>query len=155
MNKEIQDKTPQDLQFLKSSAEFLDNKYRFPGTNFRFGADAVLGLIPYAGDVLTFLVGGLLIIMMYKKGASGKLAFKMILNILIDGVTGTIPFIGDIFDFRYRANLKNINLMIEHYEEGRHRGSAWSMIIILLFSIVILIVLSIYTVWKIMYWILI
>ena len=142
-----------ELKWLEGTADLLDNKFRIPGTRLRFGIDAVIGLIPYAGDVLTFFVGGFMILVMYRKGASGKLVFRMISNILIDGVFGTVPFVGDIFDFRFRAHRKNVNLMIEHYEEGKHRGSPWPMIIFLIIILLGLFVLSLYVTAKIFSWI--
>ena len=145
--------TPKELVWLEGAADILDNKFRFPGTQVRFGVDAVLGLIPYAGDVITFMVGGFLVIIMYRKGASGKLVFKMITNLFVDGAFGTIPLIGDIFDFKYRAHRKNVNLMIEHYEEGKHGGSAWAMILVIIAVLIGLLVLSVYVTSKLVYWI--
>lgn len=154
MRSDIQSAGPiAELEWLESTADLLDNKFRIPGTQIRFGIDGLIGLVPYAGDVFTFLVGGFLIIVMYRKGASGKLVFKMISNILIDGVFGTVPFVGDIFDFRFRSHRKNVNLMIEHYEEGQHRGSAWPMIVLMLLILIGLFILSIYASAKIFGWI--
>jgi hypothetical protein len=64
---------------------------------------------------------------------------RMVLNILIDTVVGMIPFLGDLFDVAFKANMRNLRLMQEHYIEGRHRGGAWKLIIpvlIILFLIV-------------------
>jgi hypothetical protein len=71
----------------------------------------------------------------------------MTLNILIDALIGSIPILGDIFDIAFKANMRNMRLMQEHYEEGRHRGSAWKVIIpvlVLLFLIIIGIIWVIY-----------
>lgn len=150
---EITKTPPKELEGLTTLAEILDNRFRFPGTNFRFGIDAIIGLIPYVGDVLTFIISGYLLIWMARKGTSGMLVVKMMGNILFDGVLGTIPFVGDILDFRIRANTKNVNLMLEHYEEGRHQGSAWWVIILIFVLLILLIALSVYIVWRILYWI--
>ena len=144
---------PTELKSLNVMAEILDNRFRFPGTQFRFGIDAIIGLIPYLGDVLTFLVSGYLIIVMVRKGASGMLVLKMLLNIFIDGAVGTIPFLGDLFDFRHRANTKNVNLLMEHYNEGKHQGSAWWVIIFVIIMLIALIVLSVYVIGKVVYWV--
>ncbi len=58
-----------DLILLDRAAEVLDNKFRFPSTNFRFGIDAIIGLIPYIGDIFTILIGTGLVTIMYRKGA--------------------------------------------------------------------------------------
>lgn len=142
------------LKGLNQMADFLDNRFRIPGTQIRFGVDALLGLFPYVGDVATFLISGYLVAVMARKGASGMLILKMLWNIFLDGAIGTIPFLGDLFDFRHKANTKNVNLMLEHYEEGRHGGSAWWVLIMILLILIVLIVLSVYVVGRVLYWIL-
>jgi hypothetical protein len=133
-----------DLVWLNTTADLLDNRFRIPGTKIRFGIDALVGLIPYAGDVISFFVATILVTVMYRKGASGKLVFKMIGNIWIDGVLGTIPLLGDIFDVGFRANRKNVDLMIEHYDAGKHRGSAWPFILLIIFIALVLVGISVY-----------
>ncbi|HHH50082.1 MAG TPA: DUF4112 domain-containing protein, partial [Saprospiraceae bacterium] len=137
---------------LDQVAQLLDNRFRIPGTEFRFGFDSLLGLVPYVGDVITFGVSGLLILVMGRYGASSKLAFKMIANIWFDGIVGTIPIIGDFFDFGYRANLKNVQLLREHYESGAHSGNVWGILILMFVLLIAAIVLSIFVVWKVMGW---
>lgn len=138
---------------LDQVAQLLDNRFRIPGTNFRFGVDSVLGLVPYAGDVITFLISGALIVIMGRYGASTKLALKMIGNIWVDGVIGTIPLLGDLFDFRYKANLKNVQLLKEHYQEGKHGGSAWGVLFLILILLFLLVLLSIVVMWKVLAWV--
>lgn len=141
--------TSKQLLWLDSSAEVLDNKFRIPGTQIRFGVDAIIGLFPYAGDVITFLVSGFLVLIMARYGISGKLVLKMLGNIWIDGMFGTVPVLGDIFDLRYRANLKNVNLVKEYIAEGRHQGSAWGIILLVLFSLLLMLALSVFVLWKV------
>ena len=69
-------------------ADLLDNKFRIPGTDIRFGVDFIIGLVPYAGDVISFGISGLLVLAMSRRGASGMVLVKMIGNILLDGVVG-------------------------------------------------------------------
>lgn len=140
--------TSRTLRWLDRSAEILDNRFRIPGTNIRFGIDALIGLFPYVGDVLTFLVSGLLVLTMTRYGISGKLALKMLANIWIDGMFGTVPIIGDVFDLRHRANLKNVRLVKQFIAEGKHKGSAWGMIFLILFLLFLMIALSVFVLWK-------
>ncbi len=93
---------------------------------------SLIGLIPGAGDFGTFLVSGYMLTVLSKNGASGFVLARMTLNILIDSLMGAIPVLGDVFDIFYKANQRNMQLMREHYVEGRHRGSAWKLIIPLL-----------------------
>ena len=141
------------LLWLDRTAQLLDNRFRIPGTQIRFGIDSLVGLVPYAGDVITFFISGFLVIAMVRFGAHGKALFKMIGNIWVDGMVGTIPLLGDIFDFRYRANIRNVELMREHFAEGRHRGSAWPIIMAIVLILLLLVVLSIYVVYRVFYWI--
>ena len=145
--------TPTELIWLDRTADLLDNQFRLPGTSFRFGVDALIGLIPYVGDIMTIVIGGGMIITMYRKGASGKLVLKMLSNVGLDALVGTIPILGDIFDFRYRSHRRNVNLMKEHYEEGKHRGSAWGMILLILGFLILLFVLVFYGVGLLLNWI--
>ncbi|HKK75947.1 MAG TPA: DUF4112 domain-containing protein [Saprospiraceae bacterium] len=150
---ELTKRAPAELEGLAALAEVLDNRYRIPGTNIRFGIDAIIGLIPYIGDVLTFIISVYLLFWMVRKGASGMLVIKMLGNILFDGVMGTLPILGDLLDFRIRANARNVDLMLEHYEEGQHQGSAWPVVIMLLILVILLIALSAYVVWRVLYWV--
>ena len=142
-----------ELAWIEATAIFLDNRFRIPGTKIRFGVDSLIGIIPYIGDVVSFAISGLLIIVMARKGASGMALLKMIGNVWIDGVVGTVPLLGDIFDLGYRANLRNLNLLKEHYAEGKHSGSAWPVVIFILLAVFFLIALSIWAIWKLAYWI--
>jgi hypothetical protein len=110
-------------------ARFMDEQFRIPGTNFRFGLDGLLGLIPGVGDLSTFAVSSYLVLLMARNGASGFILARMLLNISIDAALGAIPFVGDLFDFAHKANMKNLRLMKQYYVEGRHRGSAWKVVI--------------------------
>ena len=75
---------------------------------------------------------------------------KMTLNILIDALIGSIPILGDVFDIAFKANMRNIQLMQEHYEEGRHRGSAWKVIIPVLVILFLIIVVIIWATYKLL-----
>ena len=131
------------LKQLGHLAKLMDAQFRIPGTDIRFGLDGIIGLIPGAGDLSTFAVSGYMVWVMANNGASGFVLAKMTFNILIDALIGSIPIIGDVFDIAFKANMRNMRLMQKHYEEGRHRGSAWKLIIpvlIVLFLIIIAII---------------
>ncbi|MBD0279326.1 MAG: DUF4112 domain-containing protein [Flavisolibacter sp.] len=128
------------LKSMERLANLMDTQFRIPGTDIRFGLDAIIGLIPGAGDLSTFAVSGFMILVMARNGASSYVLARMVLNVLIDTIIGSIPLIGDLFDVAFKANTRNIRLMQEHYREGRHQGSAWKVIIpilIILFLIII------------------
>lgn len=125
------DEKPQ-LQWLDLISAFMDSRFRIPLTNIRFGADFVIGLFPYAGDLIGFGISGVLVATMVTHGVSGKVVLKMIGNILLDALIGSIPILGDIFDLTYKANRRNFNLLKEYYQEGKHQGNAWWVFIVIL-----------------------
>lgn len=138
------------LKQLDYLARLMDAQFKIPGTNFRFGLDAVIGLIPGAGDLSTFAVSGYMLVVMAKNGASGYVLARMALNILIDSLFGMIPLLGDLFDAVFKANMRNIRLMQEHYQEGRHGGSAWKVIIPVLIVLFLIIVTFIWLTYKLL-----
>lgn len=139
----------EDLEWIDTISDLLDSRYRIPGTNIRFGADFLLGLIPVAGDAITLGISGVLVLVMARKGASGMVLFKMIGNMVLDAVVGAIPLLGDLFDLGYKANRRNLHLMEEHYREGKHQGSAWGPVILIVLVLLSLLVLSIFVIWRI------
>jgi NAD/NADP transhydrogenase beta subunit len=143
---------PPALSNVESLAKLMDSQFRLPGTNFRFGLDAVIGLIPGVGDFSAFLVSAYLIVVMANNGASGYVMARMILNVLIDVVIGSIPFVGDILDFGFKANTKNVALMQKHYREGKYKGGAWKVVIPVLLLVFIVIGAIVYASWKLFEW---
>ena len=135
------------LKNLNRLARLMDAQFRIPGTDIRFGLDGLIGLIPGAGDLSTFAVSGYMLWIMANNGASGYVLARMTINVLIDALLGSIPLLGDLFDIAFKANMRNMRLMQEHYEEGRHRGSAWKVIVpvlIILFLVIVFIIWGTY-----------
>ncbi|MDB2687267.1 DUF4112 domain-containing protein [Mariniblastus sp.] len=125
----IADPSGSKLEWVERWTDLLDTKFSIPGTNIRFGADFLLGLVPGVGDTISLGFSGLLIATMAKHGASSKLIARMLLNVLLDTTLGSIPILGNVFDLFYKANQRNFILMKEHYDEGKHSGSAWPLLI--------------------------
>lgn len=94
----------------------LDDAIRIPGTDFRIGADAIIGLIPGVGDAAGALIGGYMIYEAHQLGAPAKVKWTMARNVGIDAVIGVIPLVGDLSDFVFRANRKNMALLREHID---------------------------------------
>ncbi|MEM6769824.1 MAG: DUF4112 domain-containing protein [Bacteroidota bacterium] len=131
------------LQWVDKASQLLDTKFRIPGTDIRFGADFLLGLFPGAGDLISYGFSGILVITMARHGASPMLAARMLLNIALDALVGTVPVLGNIFDLFYKANYRNVELMKEFYAEGAHQGSVWPVVlgvIVALFGILVLVI---------------
>ncbi|MGI4763362.1 MAG: DUF4112 domain-containing protein [Janthinobacterium lividum] len=125
------------LRWVERIARLMDSQFRLPGTRFRFGLDPLLGLLPIVGDVSTSLVSVALLLTMLRHGASGAIVVRMALNILIDTVVGGIPLIGNVFDFAYKSNERNVALLRRHYAEGRHTGSGKGLVALVLLGFLV------------------
>ena len=127
MKEQIPTKRP--LRQLDTLAKLMDSQFRVPGTEIRFGLDAIVGLIPGVGDMSTFAISSYMLWIMAQNGVSNFVMARMVLNVLIDTLIGSIPLIGDLFDVVFKSNTRNMKLMHQHYREGRHNGSAWKVIL--------------------------
>jgi hypothetical protein len=141
---------PRSLQHMERLARLMDAQFRIPGTDMRFGLDGIIGLIPGAGDLTTFAVSGYMVLILAQNGASGYVLARMVLNILLDAFIGSIPLLGDLFDFAFKANMRNLRLMQEHYVEGRHKGGAAKVIVPVLILVLALIIGLIWLVYKLL-----
>lgn len=148
----MQNSSDPNIKWVEWVSHLMDEQFRLPGTKFRFGLDPILNLIPVLGDLSGFAVSAALVVTMAKHGASGKVLTLMILNIVLDATIGAIPLIGNIFDFTYKANSRNIKLLKGHYTEGRHKGSGKGLIVTILIVLLLLFALLIFATWKIMEW---
>lgn len=92
-------------------ARLLDSQFRIPYTRIRFGLDSLLGLLPGAGDTVTAAMAAYIIFEAWRLGISPRVIGRMIGNLVIDWVIGSIPVIGDIFDVGFKANVRNIRLI--------------------------------------------
>lgn len=90
---------------------YLDGLFKVPGTGWRFGLDSVIGLIPNVGDTLTVLPAFYILVAGVRYGVPKITLLRMAFNIGLDYVVGMIPFVGDAFDFVWKANNQNMNLI--------------------------------------------
>lgn len=120
------------LRWVERIARLMDSQFHLPGTRFRFGLDPLLGLLPIVGDLSSTAVSVVLLLTMLRHGASGAIVVRMALNIFIDTVVGGIPILGNIFDFAYKSNERNVALLRRHYAEGRHQGSGRGLVVLLI-----------------------
>jgi hypothetical protein len=107
------------LERLEWLAVLLDSALLIPGTNIRFGADAVIGLLPGIGDAITSAVSAYIVFEARRLGVPRHLLMRMIANVAIDGLVGAIPVAGDFFDVMFRANRRNVQLLRRHLERER------------------------------------
>jgi len=110
--------TPQ-LRRIEKLAHLLDARFEIPGTKIRFGWDGIIGLLPGIGDTLTLLPQLYLIYEALRLKLGTGTILKMLLNILIDWLVGTIPVVGVLFDVAFKSNLRNAKLVAEAIREKR------------------------------------
>ncbi len=101
--------------FCDQVAWWLDDCLRIPGTRFRFGLDAIVGVFPVAGDALGFAVSALTMARAARDGVPRSLLLKMGRNVVIDLVGSIVPVFGDVFDAAFKAHRRNVNLLRAHY----------------------------------------
>ena len=120
------------LERIERQTRFLDSSIKIPGTKISIGADPIIGLIPYVGDLAGALASLYIIYLAAKEGADGKAVLKMFGNVWIDALLGIIPGLGIIFDLTFKANERNLKILKEHLADGKHAGSGMDYIVIAL-----------------------
>ena len=107
----------------------LDSAVPVPGTSFRFGLDPILGLVPGLGDLVSPLFALGMLWQARDLGVPRVIQLRMIFNVAIDALTGFVPLIGDLFDFAWKANNRNIALLERHaYEEQKPSTGDWAFV---------------------------
>jgi hypothetical protein len=102
------------LPKIERLATFLDASIVIPGTRFRFGADAILGLFPGGGDIVGAALSGGIVYIGWQLGLPPRALARMAANILMDTAVGAVPVAGDVFDAWFKANLRNVAIIREH-----------------------------------------
>lgn len=108
------EKSPQGIvvsKNLETLAHALDGLFRIPGTDWRFGLDALVGMIPGVGDAATSVAAFSILVAAVRYRVPKVVILRMALNLAIDYVVGSIPIVGDAFDFVWKANTKNLHLL--------------------------------------------
>jgi hypothetical protein len=103
-------------------SRMLDSQWRIPGTGMRFGIDPLVGLVPGLGDVATGLVSAYIVLMARRLGLPNHVMARMVGNIALDVVVGSIPLLGSVFDLFYKANRRNFRILQEHVDREKVRA---------------------------------
>ena len=114
----------QRLAQVRFIARMMDDQFRVPGTNLRFGLDFLLGLFPGLGDAATSIISLLIVHHAWAAGASKLTLARMLGNVGIDFLVGSVPLFGDVFDFAWKANRKNARLLEAHLNS---RSGKWEV----------------------------
>jgi hypothetical protein len=121
---------------LERLAWYLDSSIRVPGFKARFGLDGLIGLIPGVGDTIGALISSVVISEAARMGAPKVLLLKMAFNVALDALAGTVPVLGDLFDFVWKANQRNVHLLNSYLDTPREtvvasRRLVWGLIVVL------------------------
>ena len=101
----------QRIARLEAAAKLLDVAFILPGTNIRYGIDGLIGLIPVVGDLIATALSLWLVREARALGAPWHVTARMLGNVALQGVVGTVPVAGDAFDVLYRANMRNARIL--------------------------------------------
>lgn len=114
-----------ELEQLRRFAWILDSQFRIPGTNFRFGVDALVGLIPGFGDFAGAIASTVFLVQGLRMGAPRAVMGRMLANVILETLVGVIPGVGDLFDATFKANQRNLRLLerLVAEPERTHRAS--------------------------------
>jgi hypothetical protein len=103
------------LRRLDALAQLLDGAFAIPGTNVRFGLDAVIGLVPGIGDLVTTALSSYIIWEARRLGLPRWKIARMIGNVALDATVGIVPLVGDLMDVAFKANRRNLRIIRDHF----------------------------------------
>jgi hypothetical protein len=138
------------LTALRSLKGWLDEAFRVPGTNLRFGWDPLIGLVPWIGDLLTAFMSGALVLQAHHMRLPRVVQLRMLGNVAVDLIGGAIPFVGDAADFFWKSNTKNFALLEQHaYEVRPPSAGDWLFVSAILLALLAVALVPL----AVMYWI--
>lgn len=97
--------------------KLLERAFHIPGTKIPFGLDGVIGLVPVVGDLVTAAMGAYIVWEARNLGMSKWQLIRMTANVGVDTAIGAVPFVGDVFDFVWRSNSKNLRIIKKHLDK--------------------------------------
>jgi C4-dicarboxylate transporter len=109
------DSRRQRLDRLDSLSRLLDIAFTVPGTNIRFGAEAIMRLVPGIGDAAASALSCLILYEAHRLGVPRRVMIRMAGNVAIEAAAGAVPVIGDLFDVAFRANRRNVRILREYF----------------------------------------
>jgi hypothetical protein len=105
------------IERVRKVSKLLDEAFRVPGTDFRFGLDPLLGLLPVGGDAASAAISLYIVLEGYLMDVPNRKLARMVVNILLDTTLGAIPVLGTLLDAVLKANTWNKNILENHVSE--------------------------------------
>ena len=103
------------IERLDRLSRLLDIAFTVPGTNIRFGAEAIMRLVPGIGDAAASALSSLILYEAHRLGVSRRILIRMAGNVVIEALAGSVPIVGDLFDVAFRANRRNVQILREYF----------------------------------------
>ena len=103
------------LARLRRLAWIIDGAFRLPGTRFRFGLNSLIGLTPAAGDAVLAAVSLYIVWEAHALGVPQQKLARMLANVGVEALVGAVPIVGDLFDMTFKANLRNLAIIEDHF----------------------------------------
>lgn len=137
------------LERLRRLTLLMDQAFGVPGTRWRFGLDALFGLVPGLGDIAGGLIAVYALHVARRLGAPGVIQLHMLTNIAIDASVGTIPLVGDLFDFVFKAQTRNLALLDDWLQTPHQvtKRSQRGLLLVPLAIVVVFATLTILGIW--------
>lgn len=134
---------------LRAITRIMDEAVRIPGTRFRVGLDGILGMLPGVGDAVTAAVSGYALLAAARMGAPKSVIARMAGNIVADAAVGAVPLLGDIFDFAFKANRRNLRLLEQFAAEPARTRKASRIGVATTIGVIVFLVIAVafFTVW--------
>ena len=107
---------PRELERLRTLSRLLDNAFVIPGTTYRIGLDAIVGLVPGIGDAIGGIFSLYIVYQAARMGVPKATLARMIGNVGVDTLVGEIPLLGDLFDVGFKSNMRNLSLIEQHVQ---------------------------------------
>ena len=107
------------LARLRWLAWMIDGVFSLPGTKFRFGLNSIIGLLPVGGDAVLGVLSLYIIYEAARLGLPRHKLLRMIANVGVEVIGGSVPILGDLFDVALKANLRNLRIIEDHLRAGR------------------------------------
>ena len=125
-------------------AALLDDMFRIPGTQIRFGLDALIGWVPGIGDAMAGIASLFIVFAARRRGVQAITLVRMISNVLLETTLGAIPVAGDVFHVFWKANRRNYKLLIREREQpGANARKDWLFLAIILFTALVAVAIPI------------
>lgn len=129
------------MERLRTLARLLDTAFQVPGTRYRFGIDAIIGLVPGIGDAVGAIFSMFIVFQAARMGVSQATLMRMLGNVALDTIVGEVPLLGDLFDAGWKSNIRNIGLLESHLERPASTRRS-SRRVVLLVGVALLLLLA-------------